>query len=36
MKIDFNKQKLHLVFTPLDMRLGFNSKVEILIFLSVF
>lgn len=29
MKIDFTKQKLYLVITPLDMRLGFNQIYEI-------
>ena len=29
MKIDFTKQKLHLVITSLDMPLGFNSLAEI-------
>lgn len=29
MKIDFAKQKLHLVITPLDMRLGFSRFYEI-------
>ena len=29
MKIDFTQHKLHLVITPLDMRLGFNRLYEI-------
>ena len=36
MKIDFTKQKLHLVITPLDMRLGFNCIYEItLVYLHI-
>ena len=32
MKIDFTKQNLHLVITPLDMRLEFNCLDEITLF----
>ena len=36
MKIDFTKQNLHLVITPLDMRLGFNRLYEIaLVYLHI-
>lgn len=36
MKIDFTQHKLHLVITPLDMRLGFNRLYEItLIYLHI-
>lgn len=36
MKIDFTKQKLHLVITPLDMRLGFHRLYEIaLVYLHI-
>ena len=36
MKIDFTKHKLHLVITPLDMRLGFNRLYEIaLVYLHI-
>ena len=36
MKIDFTKPKLHLVITPLDMRLGFNRLAEIaLVYLHI-
>ena len=36
MKIDFTKHKLHLVITPLDMRLGFNCLYEIaLVYLHI-
>ena len=35
-KIDFTKPKLHLVITPLDMRLGFNPISEIaLVYLHI-
>ena len=35
-KIDFTKHKLHLVITPLDMRLGFNRLYEIaLVYLHI-
>ena len=36
MKIDFTQHKLHLVITPLDMRLGFNRLAEIaLVYLHI-
>ena len=36
MNIDFTKPKLHLVITPLDMRLGFNCLVQIaLVYLHI-
>ncbi len=36
MKIDFTQHKLHLVITPLDMRLGFNRLYEIaLVYLHI-
>ena len=36
MKIDFTKQKLHLVITPLDMRFDFNRLPEIaLVYLHI-
>ena len=36
MKIDFTKHKLHLVITPLDMRLGCNRLCEItLVYLHI-